>query len=104
MSDPTPRRDYRGIITADTLRAWTGTDADLARSLGVARQAVTYARRVHGIAAPVNGRYGPRPGLSRSVCTAIVKEARRRGCTVAEVLLDLGVWADSAEGPEVGNA
>ena len=96
MTSDTPRRDERGIITADTLRAWTGTDTDLARSLGVSRQAVCYARRVHQIAAPVNGRYGPRPGLSRAVCTAIVKEARRRGCTVADVLRDLGVWAEGA--------
>lgn len=84
-------------ITADILRAWTGTDSDLARHIGVTRQAVSYARLVHGIPAPVNGRTMRKQGLSRTVCTAIVREARRRGCTVVEVLRDLNVWAEGAD-------
>ena len=90
-------RDYNGIITADTLAAWTGTDSELARHVGLSRQAVGYARLVHGIAAPVNGRTMRKRGLSRTVCTAIVREARRRGCTVVEVLADLNVWAKGAD-------
>lgn len=101
MTDPTPRRDSHGIITADTLRAWTGTDSDLARSLGVTRQAVCYARRVHQIPAPFDGNRMATPTLSKTVVNAIVREAKRRGTTVARVLLDLNVWADSAVGPEV---
>ena len=83
----------RPIITADTLRAWTGTDAELARQLGVGRWAVGYARLVHGIPATVDGRRARRPGLSKTVIKAIVTEANRRRCTVAEVLSDLNVWA-----------
>lgn len=101
MSETTPRRDSRGIITADTLRAWTGTDSDLARRLGVTRQAVCYARLVHKIPAPFDGNRMASPTLSKTVVNAIVREARRRGTTVAKVLLDLNVWADSAVGPEV---
>ena len=92
----TTSRDARGIITADTLRTWTGSDAALARQLGVTRQAVCYARIVHKMPAPVDGRRARKQGLSRTVCSAIVREARRRGCSVVEVLHDLGVWAEGA--------
>ena len=118
MTSDTPRRDQRCIITADTLRAWTGTDAELARRLGVGRQAVYHARRTHGIPAAVNGNYGPRPGLSPAVCTAIVKEVRRRAGRNADdaekhkhmraVMEDVNAWASlwlkPAEGPEVDRA
>ena len=97
----TPRRDHRGIITADTLRTWGGTDSELARRLGVTRQAVCYARRVHQIPAPFDGNRMASPTLSKTVVNAIVREAKRRGTTVAKVLMDLNVWADSAVGPEV---
>ena len=93
----TTTRDARGIITADTLRAWTGTDSELARSLGLTRQAVSYARLVHGLPSAVDGRRQKKQGLSRTVCSAIVREARRRGCTVLDVLRDLGVWAEGAD-------
>jgi hypothetical protein len=102
--DKAPRRDYRGIITAEMLRAWTGTDADLARALDVSRQAVCYARLVHRLPAYVDGRRGPRPGLSRSVQRGIEREAHRRAGPFADdaqrldamraVLADLGVWID----------
>lgn len=101
MNQPTPGRDSRGIITADTLRTWTGTDSELARRLGVTRGAVWLARRQHGIPAPYNGNTMATPTLSKTVVNAIVREAKRRGTTVAKVLLDLNVWADSAVGPEV---
>lgn len=97
MSKPTHRRDHRGIITADMLRTWTGTDSELARSLGVTRQAVSYARRVHQIPAPFDGTRMATPTLSRTVCSAIVREARRRGTTVVEVLRDLNVWAEGVD-------
>lgn len=101
MNQTTPRRDHRGIITADTLRAWDGTDSELARRLGVTRGAVWIARRKHKIPAPFDGTYMASPTLSKTVVNAIVREARRRGTTVAKVLMDLNVWADSAVGPEV---
>ena len=101
MTSDTPRRDHRGIITADTLRTWDGTDSELARRLGVTRQAVCYARRVHCIPAPYDGNRMASPTLSKTVVNAIVREARRRGTTVARVLMDLNVWADSAVGPKV---
>ena len=93
----TTTRDYNGIITADTLRAWTGTDAELARHVGLSRQAVSYARLVHGLQSTVDGRRARKQGLSRTVCSAIVREASRRSCTVVEVLRDLNVWAAGAE-------
>ena len=104
MSETTPRRDSRGIITADTLRAWTGTDSDLARSLGVTRQAVCYARHVHKIPAPYNGNRMASPTLSKTVVNAIVREANRRGGPDADdashleamraVCDDLRAWVD----------
>lgn len=88
-------------VTADILRTWTGTDAELARHLDVTPQAVSLARARFEVPRTVNGRTMRKRGLSRAVCRAIVTEANRRGTTVAEVLLDLGVWADGAEGPEI---
>lgn len=90
-------RDYNGIITADTLRSWTGTDAELARHVGLTRQAVSYARLVHGLPSAVDGRRARKPGRSRTVCSAVVREAHRRGLTVAEVVADLSVWAEGAD-------
>jgi hypothetical protein len=88
-------RDYNGIITADTLRAWTGTDAELARHVGLTRQAVSYARLVHNMPSTVDGRRSRKQGRSRTVCSAVMREAHRRGCTVGEVVDDLSVWAKS---------
>lgn len=86
------------------LRTWTGTDSELARSLGVTRQAVSYARRVHQIPAPFDGTRMVSPTLSRTVCGAIVREARRRGGPDADdachldamraVCDDLRAWVD----------
>lgn len=93
----TTTRDYNGIITADTLRSWTGSDAELARHVGLTRQAVSYARIVHGLPSAVDGRRQKKQGLSRTVCSAIVREARRRGCSVVDVMRDLNVWAEGAD-------
>lgn len=89
-------------IDIDTLKAWTGTDADLARHCGVTRQAIHHARLTHGIPAPINGRVGPRHGLGRTLCTAVIREATRRAGSLADdavrldairaVLDDLNAW------------
>ena len=94
MTTTTPARDQRGIITLATLSTWRGTDAELARALGVTRQAVSYARIVHRLPAPIDGRKGPRPGLSKTVIRAIMREAERRGTTIAVVLQDCHAWAE----------
>ena len=104
MTSNTPRRDHRGIITADTLRTWTGTDSELARRLGVTRQAVCYARRVHKIPAPFDGNTMASPTLSKTFVNALVREVKRRGGPDADdashldamraVCDDLRAWVD----------
>lgn len=70
------------IITEAVLRAHKGSDADLARTLGVTRSAVQQARTRLGLPR--------RPGLSKALVRAVQREGVRRGCTVLEVLELLG--------------
>jgi len=78
------------IITRDTLAAWRGTNAELARALGTTRAAVSLARVRHGL--PRN-----RKGLSKTVIKAIISEAHRRGTTIAVVMQDIHAWMDGAK-------
>jgi hypothetical protein len=96
-----PAHRWPETVTAEALRSHTGTDAELARSLGVTRAAVSLARRRHGV--PLS--------LLPSVQRGIRKEVARRAGADADdaarheamrsVMRDLNVWADGAEGPEV---
>jgi hypothetical protein len=66
-------------ITLAILAAWTGTDAELARHIGVTPQAVAWARR--------NPPRSPRPKpLGGRVKRAVLAEAARRGVPVLQVL------------------
>lgn len=88
-----PPHEWPETVTAEALRSHTGTDAELARSLGVTRQAVSLARRRHGV--PLS--------ILPSVQRGILAEVRRRAGHDADdaarleamraVLHDLGVWA-----------
>lgn len=84
-----PAHKWPETVTADAIASHTGTDAELARSLGVTRSAVAQARKRYGVSY--------RKPLSKTVVKAIVSEAQRRNCTIAQVLGDLNVWADGAE-------
>ena len=96
-----PPHKWPEAVTAEALRGHTGTDAELARSLGVTRAAVSLARRRHGV--PLS--------LMPSVQRGILREVARRAGADADdaahheamrsVMADLNVWADGAEGPEV---
>jgi hypothetical protein len=79
-------------ITPAILATWRGTDAELARTLGVSREGIRWAREHHGI--PRVRRGLP---FTRTLQRALVNEAKRRGSTMAELLLDLGVWAEGVE-------
>ena len=66
-------------ITPAILAAWTGTDAELARHIGVTPQAVAWARR--------NPPRPPKPKpLGGRVKRAVLAEAARRGVSVLHVL------------------
>jgi hypothetical protein len=92
-----PAHRWPETVTAEALRNHTGTDAELARSLGVSRQAVSLARRRHGV--PLS--------LLPSVQRGILAEVRRRAGHDADdhawheaklaVMSDLNVWAEGVE-------
>jgi len=96
-----PAHKWPETVTAEALRSHTGTDADLARSLGVTRSAVYQARRRLGVP------YRKPLSLPPSVQRGILKEVARRAGAVADdhawheamraVMRDLNVWADGAE-------
>jgi hypothetical protein len=89
--------------TADkirTLAAEGRTPGQIAEAIGRTRSRVHQIASAHGIELP-RAWDVRRRALSPTVCRAVVKEAHRRGGTVLEVLHDLGVWAESPEGPEV---
>lgn len=96
-----PAHKWPEAVTAEALRGHTGTDAELARSLGVTRAAVSLARKRHGV--PLS--------LLPSVQRGILREVARRAGADADdaahheamrsVMRDLNVWADGAEGVEV---
>jgi hypothetical protein len=102
------------ILTADILATWQGSDAELARHLGVTRQAVRYARLTHGVPAPLDGRRGSRPWLSKTLCAAVNREAHRRVGAFADdaarleailgVLAELNVWARQSTKTETARA
>lgn len=79
-------------INPAILSTWRGSDAELARTLGVSREGIRWARERHGI-----------PAVRRRLpftCTlqrALLNEAKRRGSTIAELLADLNVWAEGVE-------
>ena len=75
------------LISREALVSWKGTNAALARSLGVTRAAIFLARIRHGV--PM-----PRKGLGKTVVKAVVAEAKRRRCTVRQVVTDLGEIAE----------
>jgi len=89
-------------ITTEILESWNGSDAELARHLGVTRSAVGFARAKHKIAAKVNGRTVKKPTLGKTLCSAVSKEADRRAGPFADdaarldairmVLGELEVW------------
>lgn len=80
-------------IPLNILPLWRGTDADLADGLGVSRQAISLARKTHGIPAMTDGRKTSKRALTKTLTRAIVKEAKRRGVQVLDVMRDLNVWA-----------
>lgn len=100
-------REYLGVVgvegecsmTAHTkidpavLATWRGTDAELARALGVSREGIRWARQRHSIPAVRRGL-----PFTRTLQRALISEAKRRGQTIAEVLIDLQAWADGVEG------
>jgi hypothetical protein len=102
------------ILTAEILATWQGSDAELARHLGVTRQAVHYARLTHGVPARVDARRGSRPWLSKTLCAAVNREAHRRVGASADdaarleairgVLAELDVWARQSTKTETARA
>lgn len=105
MTDPTPRRDHRGIkatpLPIDLLRSLAAeglTAREIADRVGCSRALVYEQARYHRV--PLT-RDADRHRSRRSpvVERAIVREANRRGITVVEVLRDLCKWG--AVGPEV---
>jgi hypothetical protein len=81
----------RELITCETLMAWKGTNASLARALGVTRAAISLARKRHRIPSP-------RKSLGRTVKNAVLSEAERSCTTVTQVVSDLSVWASKIDG------
>ena len=78
------------LISREALVSWKGTNAALARSLGVTRAAIALARLRHGIPPP-------RKGLGRTVIKAVFNEAKRRECTVQQVVNDLAIEVKAKE-------